>query len=86
MNKSQLINSVVEDVALSKGDVKKVVDSLLKVVEQTLAGDEKVLISGFGMFSVVHVPEREGRNPRTGEKVRVGARRNVKFRSSMDLE
>lgn len=86
MNKSQLINLVAEDVSQPRGEVRRVVDSLLKIVEQTLARDEKVLMSGFGIFSVIHVAEHVGRNPRTGEVVRVDARRTVKFRSSMDIE
>ncbi len=86
MNKSQLINLVAEDVSRPKGEVRMVIDSLLRIVEQTLAHDEKVLVSGFGIFSVVHVAEHVGRNPRTGEEVRVDARRTVKFRSSMDIK
>lgn len=83
MNKSQLINAVAEDLSLPRDDVKRVVDSLLKIAVDTLSSDEKVVLSGFGMFSVVHVPERMKRNPRTGESVRVEPHRNVRFRSRM---
>ena len=44
------------------------------------------MISGFGVFTVNNTPERMGRNPRTGESVKIAARRNVKFRSNMDIE
>ena len=47
---------------------------------------EKVVISGFGVFSMAEVSERMGRNPRTGEKVKIAARRNVRFRSNMDIK
>ena len=86
MNKSQLISAVAEEVNLSKVEVKKVVDTLFKCVEKNLQESDKVVISGFGVFTVNNTPERMGRNPRTGESVKIEPRRNVKFRSNMDIE
>ena len=86
MNKSQLINAVVAQTSLTKNEVKKVVDTLFAIAEENLQKGEKVVISGFGVFSVAQVAERVGRNPRTGEQVRIPARRNVRFRSSMDIK
>ena len=71
---------------MPKSEIKKIVDTLFEITEQTLNSGEKVVISGFGVFSVINTAERIGRNPRTGEKVRVPARRNVKFRSSLEIE
>ena len=86
MNKSQLISAVAEEINLSKVEVKKVVDTLFKCVEKNLQESDKVVISGFGVFTVTSTQERMGRNPRTGESVKIAARRNVKFRSNMDIE
>jgi DNA-binding protein HU-beta len=86
MNKSQLISAVAEQTAVSKNDVKKVFDSLFELAEKQLQDGDKVVISGFGVFSTAQVSERTGRNPRTGEKVVIPARRVVRFRSSMDIE
>ncbi len=86
MNKSQLINAIATASSVSKGDVKRVVDTLFTLTEETLDRGEKVVISGFGVFSVADVAERIGRNPRTGEKVKIAARRNIKFRSNMDIK
>ena len=86
MNKSQLINAIAASSTTSKSEVKKIVDSLFELTEQTLNNGEKVVISGFGVFSVAEVSERIGRNPRTGEKVKIAARKNVKFRSNMDIK
>ena len=86
MNKSQLINVVAENTSLSKNDVKKAIDEFFAIAEEKLQQGEKVGISGFGVFSVAQVAERVGRNPRTGEQVRIAARRNVRFRSSMDIK
>lgn len=85
MNKSQLVNAVAEDVNLSKVDVKKVVDSLFVKMEKALDGGDKVVLSGFGVFTVANTAERQGRNPRTGESVRIAARRSVRFRSNMEI-
>lgn len=86
MNKSQLISAVAEEIKLPKIEVKKVVDTLFKCVEKNLKDSDKVVISGFGVFTVNNIPERMGRNPRTGEPVKIEPRRNVKFRSNMDIE
>ena len=86
MNKSQLINVVAENTSLSKNDVKKAIDEFFAIAEEKLQQGEQVVISGFGVFSVAQVAERVGRNPRTGEQVRIAARRNVRFRSSMDIK
>ena len=86
MNKSQLVNAIAEKTNVSKSEVKKIVDSLFDIAEETLNSGEKVVISGFGVFSMAEVSERMGRNPRTGEKVKIAARRNVRFRSNMDIK
>ena len=86
MNKSQLISAVAEKTSVPKGDVKRVFDALFDLTEQKLGEDEKIVISGFGVFSTIHVSERLGRNPRTGEQVRIPARRMVKFHSNMEIK
>ena len=86
MNKSQLISAVAEQTSVSKNDVKRVLDSLFALAEQKLNENEKIVISGFGVFTTAQVAERTGRNPRTGEKVKIAARRMVRFRSSMDIK
>ncbi|MBE6205967.1 MAG: HU family DNA-binding protein [Rikenellaceae bacterium] len=86
MNKSQLVNAIAETSTVPKSEIKKIVDTLFDITEQTLDKGEKVVISGFGVFSVINTAERIGRNPRTGEKVRISARRSVKFRSSTGIK
>lgn len=86
MNKSQLVNAIAETTTTSRSEVKKIVDTLFKIAEETLDKGEKVVISGFGVFSMAEVSERMGRNPCTGEKVKIAARRNVRFRSNMNIK
>jgi nucleoid DNA-binding protein len=77
---------ISDDTSISKREVKRIVDRLFEIAEKALDNGEKVMISGFGVFSTAEVSERVGRNPRTGEKVKIAARRNVRFRSSMDIK
>jgi DNA-binding protein HU-beta len=86
MNKSQLINDLAEQSQLSKVEVKRLVDTLFEKIESELQEGEKVVLSGFGVFSVVNVAERVGRNPRTGEQVKIAPRRTVRFRPTIDLK
>lgn len=86
MNKSQLISQVADDLSISKVEVKRVADMLFQRMEEKLVAGEKVVISGFGAFTVVNVSERVGRNPRTGEQVKIPPRRSVRFHSSMGIE
>ena len=86
MNKSQLINELAEQSSLSKVEVKRMVDSLFGTIEKKLQEGEKVVISGFGVFSAIEVAERVGRNPRTGESVKIPARRSVRFRPTIDIK
>ena len=81
MNKSQLIEAVAKDLALPKNEVKRIVESLFKISVDKLRGGEKVVISGFGVFSVALSAARIGRNPRTGAAVKIAPRRTVRFRS-----
>lgn len=86
MNKSQIVNAIAASSTAPKSEVKRIVDAVFEIAEQTLDKGEKVVISGFGVFSVAEVSERVGRNPRTGEKVKIAARRHVKFHSNMEIK
>lgn len=86
MNKSQLIEAVAKEMAMPKNEVKKIVESLFKISVNKLRCGEKVVISGFGVFSVALSAARIGRNPRTGAAVKIAPRRTVRFRSRIDVD
>lgn len=86
MNKSQLIEAVAKEMAMPKNEVKKIVESLFKISVDKLRCGEKVVISGFGVFSVALSAARIGRNPRTGAAVKIAPRRTVRFRSRIDVD
>ena len=86
MNKSQLVEAVMIESGLGKVEARKAVDALVGVVAQALREEDKVVLSGLGVFSVQHRPERTGRNPRTGAVVKIPPKRVVKFRPTVDLD
>ena len=86
MNKSQLIEAVAKEMAMPKNEVKKIVESLFKISVDKLRCGEKVVISGFGVFSVALSAARIGRNPRTGAAGKIAPRRTVRFRSRIDVD
>ena len=82
LTKADLIDSMYNQVGLSKTTSTRVVESLLEIVKKTLENGEDILITGFGKFSVKEKGERRGRNPQTREDLMLDARRVVTFRCS----
>jgi DNA-binding protein HU-beta len=73
MNKSDLIQAVVEKTGLTKKDSNKAVDAILDSISDSLAKGDKVQLVGFGTFEVRSRQAREGRNPATGETIKIKA-------------
>lgn len=80
MNKTELTNEVAAKANLNKVDAKAAVDAVLESIAEALVNDDKVQLIGFGTFSMVEKPEREGINPRTKEKITIAARKSCKFK------
>lgn len=85
MTKIEIINKIGENVALPKKDIEKVVDTLVKVIQDALKEGEKVSITGLGSFSVKERKGRIARNPKTGEKVEVAPKKVAKFKVGKEL-
>ena len=79
MNKGDLVAAVAGDAGVSKSQAQAAVDSVLSNIEGTLAGGGRVALVGFGTFSVSHRNTRQGRNPRTGDPIRIPARKVTRF-------
>ncbi len=73
MNKTELIERIAEEAEVPKGEAQKHFEVFERVVTEALKGGEEVQITGFGKFSVRERKAREGRNPQTGEKIRIAA-------------
>ncbi len=71
MNKTQLIEAVAQDSGLSRADSARAVDSLVSTVQKTLKKGDEVALTGFGKFSVVRRGARNGRNPQTGQPLKI---------------
>jgi DNA-binding protein HU-beta len=85
MNKADLIEAIANDVELSKADAGKALDSLTKRITQSLKKGENVTLVGFGTFSVTKRKARTGRNPQTGETIKIKAKKVAKFKPGKDL-
>ena len=81
MNKGQLVDAVAKDTKLSKADAGKALESVLKNVMKSVK-KEPVQLVGFGTFKLMSQKARTGVNPRTGEKLKIAARKVVKFKVS----
>jgi len=86
MNKSDLIDSVVEKTGMMRKDCEKAVNIILDVMSGTLAKGDKVQLVGFGTFEVRERKAREGRNPSTGETIKIAASKVPAFKAGRNLK
>jgi len=82
LTKENLMDSIYNQVGLSKTQSRSVVESLLDIMKHTLERGEDLLLSGFGKFLVKDKAARRGRNPQTKKDLQLKARRVVVFRTS----
>ena len=86
MNKNDLVASVADNSGISKADSAKAVDSVFDSITAALKGGQDVRLVGFGTFSVADRRASEGRNPRTGEKIKIPASKQPKFKAGKALK
>ena len=86
MNKTELVASVAEKAELSNKDAEKAVAAMLESVEEALKAGDKVALVGFGTFEVKERAARTGKNPRTGEAVKIPAARVPVFKAGKGLK
>ena len=86
MNKAELIDSVASSANLSKADAGRAVDALVNAITVALKKGQQVSVVGFGTFSVKHRSARSGRNPRTGETIRISASNVPGFKAGKALK
>ncbi len=85
MTKADLVSKIAGESGITKSQAEKAVDGFVAAVSSALAGGEKITLVGFGTFSVGERAQREGRNPRTGEKISIPAAKVVKFKAGKTL-
>jgi DNA-binding protein HU-beta len=86
MNKSDLVDAIASNSGLSKSDAGKALDGFTSAVTDALKSGDTVSMVGFGTYSVKHREARKGRNPRTGETIKIKASNNPSFKAGKALK
>jgi len=86
MNKTELIDTVANDASITKAAAAKAIESLLGGIEKSLRKGNKVTLVGFGTFGISKRKARTGRNPQTGEPIKINAKKVVRFKAGKALE
>ena len=86
MNKRQLIEKMAEEAGISKSNAGAVLQSLIGAITKTIKKDGKISLAGFGTFAKTKRKARKGRNPSTGEAIKIKASTSVRFKSSKALK
>jgi len=86
MNKSELIDAVANTAELTKADSARALDALIEVIKKTLKKGGSITVVGFGTFEVRKRGARTGRNPRTGETIKIKASKVPAFKAGKALK
>lgn len=86
MNKSEMVAALAQKADISKKDAEKVLTAFVDVVAESLKNGEKVQLVGFGTFETKERPERIGRNPHTGEEIKIEKSKSVSFKVGKALK
>lgn len=86
MTKADLINKVASKAEITKVDAAKAIDAMIEAIKEALKKNEKVTLVGFGSFYVTKRKARKGRNPRTGQEIKIPATKVPKFTAGKALK
>lgn len=86
MNRTELIDMISEKAELTKTSASRALDALLEGVTVSLQNGDPVVLVNFGTFTVKERAAREGRNPSTGEKIKIKAAKVVGFKAGKALK
>ncbi|MCW8828803.1 MAG: HU family DNA-binding protein [Gammaproteobacteria bacterium] len=86
MNKSELIDAIAAGADISKAAAGRALDSMIDSVSGALKQGDTVNLIGFGTFMVRERAARTGRNPRTGESIKIAASKNPSFKAGKALK
>ena len=85
MNKAELVSKIAGDAGITKVQAASALDSFIEGVTKTLKSGNKLILVGFGTFSVSKRAARNGRNPATGATIKIKAKKVAKFKASKEL-
>ena len=86
MTKTDLVNYIAEETGLSKVKASEVMDAMMNGIVKGLKKEKKVTLTGWATYTAVKKAAKEGRNPRTGEKVKIPARVAVTIKAGSKLK
>jgi DNA-binding protein HU-beta len=86
MNKNDLIESMAEEFELTKSYARELIDRVFETISEAARQGEEVSLVGFGKFKVVERQARKGRNPQTGEAVKIAAKKALKFQAAKAMK
>ncbi|MGO9420192.1 HU family DNA-binding protein [Roseiarcus sp.] len=86
MNTTELVAKIAEAHSVSKAQAKSIVDDILKDIVDAAASGAEVSLPGFGKFKVKETLEREGRNPSSGEKIKIAASKKLTFSAAKSVK
>ncbi|RMG75330.1 MAG: HU family DNA-binding protein [Nitrospirae bacterium] len=86
MTKAELVERIAADTGLTKADAARALDSAIDNITKALKKNQKVTLVGFGTFSVTKRKARKGRNPQTGETIKIPASKAPKFTPGKGLK
>ena len=86
MNRTELISAMAENANMTKVDTEKALKAFIDTITDELKNGGKVQLVGFGTFEVAERAERQGRNPKTGETITIGASKSPKFKAGKALK
>lgn len=86
MNKIELILKIARENGVSKVEAEKMIESITDIITNSLKKGEKVVWTGFGAFLISRRAERNGRNPQTGETIRIAASSVPRFRAGKEFK
>jgi DNA-binding protein HU-beta len=86
VNKQELVDKVAEVADLPKVKAQEAVEAILNTIKTSLVNDDEVRLVGFGTFTVSERAATTGRNPRTGEAIKIAASKQPKFKAGKELK
>jgi DNA-binding protein HU-beta len=86
MNKLDIVNAIAEEAGLTKKQATIAIETFIDEIGKSLQKGKKVTLVGFGTFNVTKRAARKGRNPATGESIKIKAKKVVKFRAGYELQ
>jgi DNA-binding protein HU-beta len=86
MTWNDLVSSVAEVNNMSKAAAREIVDSILEAIAVAAENGDEISLTGFGKFKITNRPARDGRNPRTGEIIKLPASKKIGFFAAAALK